>query len=170
MQVAHEAGHVVGAWLTGGRVVKVVLHPLAISRTDVSPNPSPLVEIWAGPIGGVLIPLVLWIIPFRLNHVLAAWLRFFAGFCLIANGLYIGWGMIDPVGDASDLIRNGTPAWVLGIFGAATVPGGVRLWHGLGPEFGWGPHGKPISWTTAGITLAVLTGVIVLELLFSTAV
>jgi len=39
MQALHETGHVLGAWLTGGQVVKLVLNPLAISRTDVSPNP-----------------------------------------------------------------------------------------------------------------------------------
>ncbi|MGC3965806.1 MAG: hypothetical protein QM775_00075 [Pirellulales bacterium] len=32
MQAIHEAGHVFGAWLTEGRVERVVLHPLTISR------------------------------------------------------------------------------------------------------------------------------------------
>ena len=38
MQVVHEAGHVAAAWLWGGSIAKVVLHPLAISRTDVANN------------------------------------------------------------------------------------------------------------------------------------
>ena len=42
MMVVHESGHVLGAWLTGGTVAKVVLHPLAISRTDLALNPQPL--------------------------------------------------------------------------------------------------------------------------------
>ena len=50
MQAVHELGHVLGAILTGGRVTTVVLHPLTISRTDVFPNPHPLIEVWAGAI------------------------------------------------------------------------------------------------------------------------
>ena len=46
MQAVHELGHVFGAWLTGGRVQQVVLHPLTISRTDLAENPSPLVVVW----------------------------------------------------------------------------------------------------------------------------
>ena len=43
MQAVHELGHVLAAWLTGGAVQRVVLSPLEISRTDVMPNPRPLV-------------------------------------------------------------------------------------------------------------------------------
>ena len=60
MQAVHESGHVLGAHLTGGRVARVVLHPLTISRTDLSHNPRPLLVVWAGPAVGVLLPLVLW--------------------------------------------------------------------------------------------------------------
>jgi hypothetical protein len=59
MQAVHELGHVAGAWLTGGRVEKVVLHPLTISRTDLAHNPAPLLVVWAGPTVGVLLPLAL---------------------------------------------------------------------------------------------------------------
>lgn len=58
MQAVHEPGHVLGARATGGTVTKVVLHPLALSRTDVSPNPRPLFVVWAGPIVGALLPLI----------------------------------------------------------------------------------------------------------------
>src|SRR5882724_6474926 len=92
MQAVHESGHVVGAWLTGGRVARVVLHPLAISRTDLADNPHPLVVVWAGPAIGVILPLLLWgtTAGFRLSAAFV--LRFFAGFCCVANGLYIGLG------------------------------------------------------------------------------
>jgi hypothetical protein len=50
MQAVHEFGHMLHAWLSGGRVVQVVLHPLAISRTDVEPNPSPQFVVWGGPL------------------------------------------------------------------------------------------------------------------------
>lgn len=42
MQAIHEVGHVLGATLSGARVVQVVLHPLTISRTDLAENPHPL--------------------------------------------------------------------------------------------------------------------------------
>lgn len=45
MMIVHELGHVVGAIGTGATVEKVVLHPLAISRTDVGNNQNPLVVI-----------------------------------------------------------------------------------------------------------------------------
>ena len=67
LQIVHELGHVLGAWATGGQVQQIVLHPLAISRTDVSPNPRPLVERWAGPVVGVLLPLVLLAIAWPLS-------------------------------------------------------------------------------------------------------
>jgi hypothetical protein len=60
MQVMHELGHVLGAWLTGGEVWRVVLHPLSISRTDLGANPHPLAVVWAGPMLGVAIPGLLW--------------------------------------------------------------------------------------------------------------
>jgi len=46
MMATHELGHVIGAALTRGTVKRVVLHPLAISRTDISPNPHPSVVVW----------------------------------------------------------------------------------------------------------------------------
>ena len=56
MMAVHELGHVIAAMMSGGTVVRIVLHPAAISRTDVSPNPFPLLVAWSGPILGSLIP------------------------------------------------------------------------------------------------------------------
>ena len=56
MQVVHECGHVIAGWMLGGTVQKVVLHPFAISRTDVSGDSMPLWTCWAGPMLGVLLP------------------------------------------------------------------------------------------------------------------
>src|SRR4051812_32794919 len=60
MQAVHELGHVAGALLTGGKVARVVLHPMTISRTDLASNPSPLLVVWAGPVLGCLLPLAAW--------------------------------------------------------------------------------------------------------------
>lgn len=145
MQQIHELGHVLGAQLTGGRIERVVLHPLSFSRTDLAHNPQPLVVAWAGPIFGALAPLLTWLAAERLKLSGAFVLRFFAGFCLLANGLYLGVGSFDRVGDCGDLLRHGAAMWQLWLFGLATAPLGLRLWHGLGPKFGLGPQPNEIS-------------------------
>lgn len=87
MMAVHELGHVVGAAVTGGTVERVVSHPLTISRTDVSPNPDPLLGIiWAGPIAGVLLPLAL-LVVFKGVRIAFPYLpQFYTGSYLIANG------------------------------------------------------------------------------------
>ena len=127
MQAVHEAGHVLGARLTGGRVERVVLHPLTISRTELAENPQPLVVAWAGPVFGATAPILFWAAA-RLMRLPGAFvLRFFAGFCLLANGLYIGVGSFERIGDCGDLLRQGAPIWHLWLFGALTAPVGIWL-------------------------------------------
>lgn len=128
----HELGHVVGALATGGTIKRVVLHPLTISRTDVSPNPSPSVVVWLGPILGCIVPAIAWlVIPqrFELARNIAF---FFFGFCAIANGAYIAFGSFDNVGDCGVMFKNGSPIWTLFLFGALTIPVGFYAWHRLG--------------------------------------
>ena len=131
-QVVHEFGHVLGAVVSGGTVQTVILHPLVISRTDVAPNPSPLVVVWAGPIMGSLIPLVTAMALHRVHSTWPTALKFFAGFCLIANGAYIGLACFDQVGDCRVMIQNGTPVWQMLTFGLVTVSIGFLNWHRLG--------------------------------------
>jgi hypothetical protein len=138
MQAVHEFGHVSGAWVSGGRVAKVVLYPLTISRTDLAENPYPLVVVWAGPVVGVLLPLGFWGIAAAIKSRIAFLLRFFAGFCLLANGLYIGTGSFGRVGDCGEMLRHGSHAWQLWLFGAVSAPIGLWLWHGQGRHFGLG--------------------------------
>jgi hypothetical protein len=156
LQAVHEFGHVVGAWLTGGRVARVVLHPLTISRTDLAANPSPLVVVWAGPVLGCLLPLAAWGVAAALRWRGSYLLRFFAGSCLVANGGYIAAGGIDEVGDAGEMLRHGSPLWSLLLFGAVTVPAGFWLWHRQGPHFGLGPAKGKVSLVAAYGCLAVL--------------
>jgi hypothetical protein len=139
MQAVHECGHVLGAWLTGGRVERVVLHPLTISRTDLAYNPRPLVVVWSGPLFGVAAPLLLWGVAAAVRVQWAFVLRFFAGFCLLANGLYIGVGSFASIGDCGEMLRHGSEPWQLWLFGAVTAPVGLWLWHRQGPHFGLGP-------------------------------
>lgn len=167
MQAIHELGHVAGAWLTGGRVETVVLHPLAISRTDVSPNPRPLLVAWAGPVFGSAAPMAIWSAMVVARLPLTWLARFFAGFCCLANGLYIGVGSFDGVGDAGDMLRLGSPIWTLWLFGLIVAPAGLALWNGLGSKFGYGFAAEPIPWELlAGITF-ILVLTIVLQVSFS---
>jgi hypothetical protein len=145
MQAVHELGHVVGALLTGTRVENVVLHPLTISRTDLGEGPHPLLVTWAGPLLGVALPLVAWLLAVLIRLPGNFLLRFFAGFCLIANGAYIGGGSFERIGDCGELLRHGAPVWQLWVFGALGVTSGLAAWHGLGADFGIGRSGKPVS-------------------------
>ena len=129
---ADDLGHVLTAWATGGSVVRVVLHPVAISRTDVSPNPRPLAVAWGGPLLGVLGPLLLVIVSRFVAIKGFDWrpyADFFAGFCLIANGAYIGLGSFGRIGDAGDLLRHGSPQWLLVAFGVSAIATGLLIWH-----------------------------------------
>ena len=164
MMSVHELGHVVGARCSGGTVTFVELHPLTISRTDVQPNPSPLLVVWCGPIIGCLVPTVVWGIA-----RLAKWqgeflLRFLAAFCLVSNGVYIGIGGFELVGDAGDMLRLGSPAWLLWLFGLCTVGLGFGLWNGLGPQFGMGQQSERVSsiWVLLSFGLLVVTVLLML--------
>jgi hypothetical protein len=159
MQQIHELGHVLGAWLTGGQVERVVLHPLSFSRTDLALNPQPLVVAWAGPVFGVALPFIAWLVAAKVRMPGAFVLRFFAGFCLLANGAYLGIGSFDRIGDCGDLLRHGARMWQLWLFGAVTAPAGLWLWHGLGASFGIGPSAKEVS---RGVTVAVCVACLLL--------
>ena len=88
------------------------------------------VVAWAGPAVGVAAPQV--IAGLFRGQPLAS---FFAGFCLIANGLYIGVGSFAAVGDAGDLLRNGAPQFALLAFGIASTGLGLWIWHCLTKKY-----------------------------------
>ena len=154
MMIVHEFGHVLTAWMSGERVFKVVLHPLAISRTDTSHEKHPLLVIWGGAVLGSLVPVCVWVLvkAFRLRF--GYLFQFFAGFCLIANGCYLGVGTFFHVGDAGDLARYDCPRWLMLLFGLICVPTGLFLWNGLGPQFGLGEAGGKVDHKAALATLA----------------
>jgi hypothetical protein len=159
LAAVHEFGHVVGAWLTGGHVERIVLEPLAISRTDVRPNPQPLVVAWAGPVMGSVLPLIAYAACGRLHRPARDLAHFFAGASLIANGLYLGIGSLGRVGDAGDLLRHGAAEWQLWLFGGIAVPLGLWFWNGTGPTFGFGNARGRVSrtaaWTCACLALVI---------------
>lgn len=166
-QAVHELGHVVGGWLTGGEILRVVLHPLTISRTDLGTNPSPLIVCWFGPVFGAFAPLITWSVAQSRRVACEFWLRFFAGFCLIANGAYLFVGVREGIGDAGDLLKFGSPAWQLYLFGATTIPMGLLLWNGLGSRFGMGKEGDQISPRAAALSSGLLLVTIAMEVALS---
>jgi len=152
----HEAGHVLGAWLTGGKVQQVVLHPLAFSRTDVLPNPSPMIVAWAGAVLGPVVAVVcLWGIRCIPKHGMRLYWSLL-GFILLANGSYIGLGVVQPVGDAADLLKLGAENWMLGAYGVVACGFGFVLWGGIHPFRFFSLFGKWADWLAicalAGIT------------------
>jgi hypothetical protein len=81
-------------------------------------------------------------------------LRFFTGFCLIANGAYIGAGSFNHAGDAGEMLKHSAARWSLWLFAALTVPAGLYLWHGLGPHFGLAKANGTVRRDVAYVALA----------------
>jgi hypothetical protein len=134
MMAVHESGHVLAAWVGGGRVRGVILPFVGFSRTDVDPNPEPRLELWGGPLWGSVVPLAAWLLlRKKLPRMLAIQLGFFTGLCLVANGAYLGIGWTMRAGDAAELIKLHTPMWVLIATGAPMYVLGLFIWHTLGP-------------------------------------
>ena len=165
MMIVHECGHVLGAWCTGGVVDYVLLHPLLVSRTDVFINPHPLLEVWAGAVFGSLFPLVVYLIARVCRMPGLYLLKFFAGFCLIANGVYLAEGAFFEVADAGELLVYGAARWHLVLFGLLTVPPGFYLWNGLGPNFGLGAAKGEVSRSATFVSVGLLTAVVFTEVL-----
>ena len=129
MEAVHECGHVLAAWSSGATVERVVLWP--ISRTDTHDVHYHLLVFGAGAVFGAIYPVLLWGIVRLLCCDVAYLFRFFAGFCLIANGAYIGcdFSVTGPT-DAGLLIEHGASRWILVAFGILCVSFGLFLWHG----------------------------------------
>jgi hypothetical protein len=82
-------------------------------------------------------------------------LRFFAGFCLLANGLYIGIGSFARVGDCGEMLRHGSAPWELWLFGVVTAPSGLLLWHRQGSLFGFGAAQGSVSHSATYVSVAI---------------
>jgi hypothetical protein len=167
MQAVHEGGHVFMAHVTGGEVINVALHPLIMSRTDVGQNPHPLAVVWGGPVLGSVVPLLAFGLASVCRLPGVYLFRFFAGFCLIANGVYIGVGWL--IADGADpwvMTDGGAPRWLLVLFGLIATPLGLYLWHRQGPHFGLASSKGKVSTSAAMISAALLLAIVGLELLF----
>lgn len=134
MMAVHELGHVLHAWLTGATVSAVRIPLVGFSITQFATNPHPHFVAWGGAVWGCVLPLAVWAV-FHLRRWPGRYIvQFFAGFCLIANGVYLGVGWTRGAGDAGDLLAYGTPVWVMIAFGIVAAAAGLYLWHLLGLE------------------------------------
>jgi hypothetical protein len=165
MQVVHETGHVLLAWLTGGEVVRVALHPFIVSHTDLGENPHPLAVVWGGPLLGCLFPLAAFGATAFWRRPGVYLFRFFAGFCLVANGVYIGAGRFLAEGaDPWVMTENGSPLWLLVVFGLCAAPLGLYLWHRQGRFFGLAEAKGKVSTAAAAVSTALFTVLVAVEL------
>jgi hypothetical protein len=162
MMFVHNVGHLIYAWVGGGRVNYWPFHPLdAFTCPRLTYNPNPLLVLWGGPIWGCALPLLLlWLVravaPSRRYLAL-----FFAGFCLVANGSHLAAGALYPYGDAERLLRFGVPEWALLLFGMPMTLAGLGLFHGLGAQFGLGSArgrvDRRTAWLLFGATVVAAT-------------
>ena len=112
MTVTHEAGHVLGGRLGGGRLVDFWPGPWPPPYSRFEPDPRPALTLWAGPVVGCLAPLAAALLIRRRR----AW--FLADFCLLANGCYLAaaWVTGDRLLDTPRLLAAGArPVWI-GLF------------------------------------------------------
>ena len=120
--------------------------------------------VWAGPIVGIALPLLVWIImqsPRAPGWFIAL---FIVGFCLIANGAYLAIGSFEGIGDAGDMLSLGSPQWLLITFGVVAAPCGLWLWHGLGKRFGFGREACDVPLRTTIIVTGLVIATILVEI------
>ena len=132
MTTTHELGHVGAALASGGRIQSVDLPLLGISSTNVAPNPAPGFVVWAGPLAGCALPLLLMILVPRRCAASCLIARFLSGFSLMANGAYIAGGSFHAIGDCAQMYQTGTPQWVMLVAGSTMSVCGLIIWHRMG--------------------------------------
>lgn len=117
MTFTHESGHLIGGFVSGAKLTSFDLAPWRLPYSLHSPDPFPLVTLWAGPIIGVLIPLVL------AASIRQQWAWFIADFCLIANGGYLAlaWLAGDRYLDTPRLLAAGSHPASIVLFCAVTI-------------------------------------------------
>ncbi len=135
MMLAHEGGHILAALVSGGTVLRLEWPLLGFSRADVSPNPHPLLVAWAGPLFGAIAPSLLSLVlrAARRRSLVA---DIVSGFCLLANGAYLGIGSLGRIGDTAEMLKRGSPFWILSTVGGLLMLAGLVQWHALGPRMG----------------------------------
>lgn len=131
MEAVHEFGHVFHAWLTGTQVVDVSIPLLGFSATRVGAGNYETFIVAGGPTWGVAIPVLACGLAYFFAQNVPEPLKFFAGFCLIANGLYLALGCGLPATDAGKLVRMRFSIITLVGLGIFATAAGLLIWHRL---------------------------------------
>jgi hypothetical protein len=126
---AHEMGHALGYWVSGGSVSAIVMEAPAPTGYVIGSTADPRPVVWGGVVFGSLVTLI----PLGLSRALArkSLARFaalmVAAFCLAHNGLYLFVGGLLPFGDAVGMIDRGAPPWLLVLLGLPLLAGFVMV-------------------------------------------
>jgi hypothetical protein len=131
MEAVHELGHALNAWSIGARVIDVSIPVLGTSQTTVTDNPYSRFITEGGPTWGVAIPVFACGLAYLFRRRMPEPLKFFTGFCCIANGVYmaVGWHWHNT--DAGELLRMNVPRAALIAYGVAASAFGFAIWHRL---------------------------------------
>ena len=127
MMLFHEMGHVLAAWATGGQIVSLELRPGWLSHTLVQPNPQPGLVLWSGFLAGWLAPQMTWPLWKIDRGLFGPVLRAWAGFCLLAGGVYLAVGGGEKLADTGQLVACGWPLAALIVSG--TVVAAIGYWR-----------------------------------------
>ncbi|TWU51450.1 hypothetical protein [Rubripirellula reticaptiva] len=120
MTFTHECGHIIGGMTCGATLTDFDLAPWRMPYSLHSPDPHPLVTLWAGPILGIAVPISLAAI------IRKRWAWFVADFCLIANGGYLAlaWLSGDRFLDTPRLLDAGAHPVTIVIYCVLTIGAG----------------------------------------------
>ncbi|QDV61047.1 MraY-like glycosyltransferase [Crateriforma conspicua] len=135
MTMTHEFGHIVGGMACGATLTDFDLAPWRMPYSLHSPDPHPLVTLWAGPLLGVAVPFI------GAALVRKRWAWFIADFCLIANGGYLAlaWLSGDRFLDTPRLLAAGAHPGSIVVYCMVTIGVGY-VWfrsdciHFLAPQ------------------------------------
>ena len=139
MTFTHESGHMVGGFVGGARLTDFEVAPWRLPYSLHSPDPHPLLTLWAGPVLGIAVPGLMAMV---LRY---SWTRFIADFCLLANGLYVALSGVagDRLLDTPRLLDAGASPIGIVAFCALTIGVGyVRFRGDCVAVLSGGRHGK----------------------------
>lgn len=156
-RAAHELGHAIGTWVTGGEVYRIVLHPFLEGRCEHSTTPFPTITTLAGVGFSMLVGAGAIIMSRRYHRPMLAPLVMMGIAAFFSSGFYYIVGVIIPFGDPGYLTNAlGTSSILVLLFGISMVGLGVMAaTPTLGPVFGMGYH-DPVGRTILTLSLGVL--------------
>ena len=111
MTMTHELGHVIAGLLGGARLASLEIRPWHLPHSSLLNDNQLLVTLWAGPILGCAVPLLV------ASIIRRPACRFVAWFCVVANATYLLLGYYSGDGelDSAKMIRAGArPVELLG--------------------------------------------------------